>query len=842
MKIIKKRYLRGPNLYHSQPCLLTVINLEELAPASSQTPAGFAGRLLELTLELQGLVGHKVSFGRIHPVNGSPGQYRVVCGYESERVAGEAFALAMQLVEAAAKGGSLDLAGPLEQLRDTASHAAIGTSTAAVLAAAARRGIPSHRITEGANLFQLGWGSRQKRLQATITGATSHVAVGIASDKQLTKALLKQAGLPVPEGDTVTTPEQACRVAARLREPVTVKPLDANQGKGVTTACTTPDEVTAAFEHARRYSRHIIVERFLKGRDYRVLVAGGAIAAASCRRPPYVTGDGKSTIAQLVEAENQDPARGAGHTNILTKIALDELALAMLRKQGYEFDSVPAAGACVELRSNANLSTGGTAEDVTGLLPEETAQTCIRAAKTIGLDIAGIDIVCQDISQPLREQGGGIIEVNAAPGIRMHQYPSRGKPRDAGEAIVEAMFGGGDGRIPVIAITGTNGKTTTTRLVAHAAALTGLSTGMTTTDGVYINKVMTMRGDCTGYLSARAVLSAPDVDIAVLETARGGILKRGLAFDRCDVGVVLNVSADHLGMDGIDTIEDLAQVKAVVAKSASRAVVLNAADSHCVAMAADLNRGVEVLYFAQDADNPVLLRHLESGGRAVYTHDNAMVLANGARHEALLDVRAMPFSLQGLARYNIDNALAAAAALVAAGFSNEQVAAGLESFVSDGRHNPLRSNVFDVEGVTVIVDYAHNCAAYAALAGMARAMTAGRVVGVVSAPGDRRDEDLVHTGKVCAAGFDDLVVYESCNRGRGIGETARLIAQGARADKPGGRLHCKLDVHEAIRCGLSMCKPGDVLVFGCGSCLEELVDALRPGMPQVAERITAEMA
>ncbi|NGZ86243.1 cyanophycin synthetase [Duganella aceris] len=875
MKITKLRYLRGANLYAAHPCLLATIDLQQLKNASTADLPDFGGGLLALmpslrkreraggrpggfverleqgahfadvvkhvTMELQQLAGHQVVFSHVGEVRGQDSCYNVVCAYVSERTVTAALEMALELVPALASRQPYAYADKLAQLRRLAQRSAVGTSTGAVVGAAQRRGIPAHRITESANLFQLGWGSKQKRLQATMTGATSHIAVGLASDKHLTKALLEEAGLPVPQGETVTDIEEARQVARRLHCAVTIKPLDANQGKGVTTICNSDEEIAAAFEHARQYSRHVIVERHLKGRDYRVLVAGGAIAAASYRRPPLVTGDGASTIRELVEVENRNPARGEGHSNILTRITLDDHALAAASKQGFDFDSVPPAGVEVELRGNANLSTGGTAEDVTDLLPASTARICIRAASSIGLDVAGIDIICEDISQPLAEQGGGIIEVNAAPGIRMHQYPSRGTPRDAGDAIVEAMFGDSDGRIPVVAITGTNGKTTTTRLIAHAAGLTGLHTGMSTTEGVYIDGVLLEQGDCTGYHSARMVLSAPEVEFAVLETARGGILKRGLAFDRCDVGVVLNVTEDHLGMDGVDTLQDLARVKQVVANAAAGAVVLNAEDPLCVAMAAQLRSGVELLYFSLDAENPELLRHLEQGGRAVYLQDSMAILADGERHQMLLDVRRMPVTLSGAARYNVANALAAAAALTAAGFTPEQVVQGLASFVSDGRSNPLRSNIFDVNGIKVVVDFAHNGAAYMALSEMARGMTAGKVVGVVSVPGDRRDEDLVQIGKVCAAGFDDLVIYESENRGRAQGETARLLTNGARsADVDTGRLHCKLDVHRAIRFGLGMCKPGDVLVFGCGSSMSELIEALRPEMPAIAERIASE--
>jgi len=861
MRITEKRFLRGPNLYSDAPCLMAVVDAAGLASAP-----GFGARLLALlpalapevaarlaslaclsqavepvVMELQRLAGAPAGFSQTLAVARQAEARRAVCGYRTEQVAGQALDIAIGMLNALARGEAFELAPALAALRETAEDYAIGTSTGAVVDAAIKRGIPALRITDEANLFQLGWGSRQKRLQATITGATNSIAVGIASDKQLTKTLLEQAGVPVPGGASVTTLADAQRVARRMQGPATVKPLDANQGKGVTTTCTTPEDIERAFAHARQYGRHVIVEEFLAGRDYRVLVTGGRVAAASWRRPPCVTGDGASTVRALVDAENRNPARGDGHTNILTRIPLDDLAAQTLAKQGYGVDSIVPKGVTVDLRGNANLSTGGTAEDVTDLLPEETRDICIRAARTIGLDVAGIDLICEDIAQPLREQHGGIIEVNAAPGIRMHQYPSRGTPRDAGAAIVEALFGQDDGRIPVVAVTGTNGKTTTSLLVAHTARLAGLRTGVTTTEGVYVDGQLTMKGDCTGYRSARSILSSPEVDFAVLETARGGILKRGLAYDRCDVAVVLNVSSDHLGLDGVETIEELARVKAVVAQRATRAVVLNAEDDYCVAMAKHLRDPVDVLYFALDADNPVLLRHLESGGRGVYLEDNTVVLANGARHEALLDVRDMPVSLNGCARYNIANALAASAALAACGFGNPEIVDGLRSFVSDSKHNPLRSNLFDVDGVTVIVDYAHNCAAYAALAETARAMTPGRVVGVVAAPGDRRDADLVDIGRTCAAGFDELVVYETENRGRGAGETAALLAQGARMGRiAGDQLALELHVHQAIRHGLALCQPGDVMVLGCGSSISDLTEALRPTRPEIAQRIAAE--
>ena len=822
MHILEQRFLRGPNIHAATPCLLSVLDLDDLYGVSTRDlpqfneallallpslaeylvptgqPGGFAQRLREgtylprviehVTLGLQCLAGAPVGFGRTRPVTGKPGQYRIVCAYQLEKVAQPAFALAVDLVDALAHGRPFDLAPRLAELSELAEQYAIGTSTAAMLAAAQERGIPVQRITEDGNLFQLGWGVKQKRIQATITDDTSTIAVRIASDKQLTKALLREAGVPVPEGETVTTVEDALRVAQKLAAPVTVKPLDANQGKGVTVACRTNGEVEQAYAHARTYGRRIIVERFIEGSDYRVLVAGGKVAAASLRRPAHVVGDGEHTVREL------------------------------------------------------DLPTGGTAEDVTDLLPESTRRLCVRAAAKIGLDVAGIDIVCRDIAVPLPEQDGAVIEVNAAPGIRMHQYPSGGMPRDAGDAVVAGLMGDSDGRIPIIACTGTNGKTTTTLLMAHTVRLAGRVVGVTSTHGVTIAGKEVTKGDCTGYWSARTVLASPDVEFAVLETARGGILKRGLAFDRCDIGMVLNVSPDHLGLDGVDTVEDLAQVKAVVPLSASRAVVLNAEDPLCVAMARRVHPDVEIVYFSMEADNPVLLRHLEEGGRAVYFQDNAIVVADATYHQELLRVEAMPIAFGGRARYNIANGLAAAAALMAAGFSSLQIATGLSTFVSNGKTNPLRTNVFDVRGVTVIVDYAHNPAAYGALAEMARSLLPGQLVGIVTAPGDRRDADLLEVGRVCAARFDELVVYESSSRGRAYGGAVDLILQGA--EEVVGKsdtLHREPDVGEAIRLGLSLCARGDVLVFACGSSLDVFVEAVRAMDPESAARIAAQV-
>ena len=873
MRILEQRFLRGPNLHADTPCLLSVLDLEDLYGVSSKELPGFSDALLTLlpslqgytlptgqlggfgqrlregtymarvveqvTLDLQFQAGAPASYGRTRPVTGHPGQFRVVCAYQLENVVAPAFRLAVELVVALSRGEPFDLAPHMAALRATSRQCAIDPSTAAILSAAHERGIPTQRLAEEANLFQLGWGSKQQRLQDTLTGSASHVAVQIASDRRLSMALLREAGIPVPEGEVATTLESALGAARRLGYPATIKPLRA-RASDIAAECACATQVAQAFADADEAG--VIVEQSVPGRSFRVLVAGGRIAAAAWRRPAQVMGDGVHTIRQLVDIENRNPLRSADHVNILTAIRLDAHAEAVLDQQGFTLESVVRAGQAVRLRARANLATGGTVEDVTDRLPSATRRLCVRAAATIGLDIVGIDIVCFDIGLPLKQQGGAVVAITAMPDVRMHEHPTVGMARDAGDAIVDSLMGDSDGRIPVISVTGTNGKTTTSLIIAHSAAMAGLLTGLTTTEGVFIDGERVATGDCTGYWSARTVLADPQVELAVLETARGGILKRGLAFDRCDVGIVLNVTADHLGLDGVDTVEDLAQVKAVVASSASHAVVLNAEDRLCVAMSRRVRPGVEIVYFSMEADNPVLLQHLDRGGRAVYLQDNAVIVADGHRRHELLRVEAMPCAMNGIARYNIANALAAAAGLMAAGFDQHQIADGLSTFVSDGKTNPLRANVFDVRGITVIVDYAHNAAAYTALADMARAMLPGQLIGVVTAPGDRREAELLDIGRTCGARFDEMVVYEAELRTRPSGATADLILQGAREQAGlSDTLHRELDAASAVRLGLALCAPGDVLVFACGTSLQVLVDAVRATDPEVADRIAAQI-
>ncbi len=870
MKVVERRVLRGPNIYSARPVYLAVVDLETLDEVPSNAIPGFIEALLaavptfhehrcspgyvggfverlwggtymahiveHLAIELQCLAGLPVGFGKARMVVGRPRHYRVLFAYVTERVAEAALNLAIEYLTALAAGKPATVDAGVAQLRQLAQAAALGPSTSAIVEAAGQRGIPALRLTEDANLFQLGWGVKQKRIQATTTSNTNHIAVAIASDKGLTKRLLQEAGLPVPKGQTVSTLEAAYEAAQRANGRVAIKPLCGNQGKGVTTAVSGAKAVEAAFGRAQQYGRRVIVEQHIEGDDYRVLVIGHEVVAAARRVPPEVIGDGQSSVRELVDAINADPRRGDGHENALTRIRLDEAAAEELVRQGLDADSVPLAKQVVRVRCNANLSTGGTAQDVTREIHPDTALACVRAAQKVGLDVAGIDVVCPDIALPLLAQGGAIIEVNAAPGIRMHEKVNGGERHHAGCAIVDSLFADDDdGRVPIVAVTGSNGKTTTTLSIAHVLQRIGYVTGVATTVGISVAGRRIKVGDCTGYWSARTVLTSPEVEFAVLETARGGILKRGLGFDRCDVGIVLNIHNDHLGQDGLETMEDLARVKGLLAATARKAVVLNADDALCVQLASRAPRGTEVIFFGFDAAHPSMVDHLARGGRAVYAEDGMLTWADGEHNLPLIAAAQLPSTLNGCARHNVANAMAAFAALLALEVPRERIVAGLASFSTSERQTPLRLNLFRTRGITVMVDYAHNAAAYEAIIETGRQLTQGRLIGVVAAPCDRRASDLNAIGQVCGAGFDGLVIYEMDDlRQKQPGETAGLIAGGVRAARQSGapsisgrqRVHTVLDIREAIRSAIDMAEPGDLIIIGCASYVSELREAL----------------
>ena len=856
MKISNIRMLLGPNLWGRHTALQAIVacepdecsidalpqfeaRLRERFPQVRLMRQGRKDReiglahVLELaTLALQAEAGCPVTFSRTVQTF-ETGVFQVVVEYSEEAVARLAFDQACALTEAARTDTAFDLAACLRSLSELDADIRLGPSTGSIVNAALKRNIPVKRMTEG-SMVQLGWGSRQKRIWAAETSNTSAIAESIAQDKELTKRLLHAAGISVPAGVVVDNADAAWEAARALGGPTVLKPRDGNQGKGVTVLVQTEAQVRTAFDKASQYDSKVIVERFIAGQDYRFLVVGKRMIAAARREPAQVTGDGLHTILELVEIENRDPRRGDGHATSLTKIPVDDIAVATLAKRGLTTASVLDKGARVFLRNNANLSTGGTATDVSDDVHPELAASVVAAARMVGLDICGIDVVCETVLKPLEEQGGAILEVNAAPGLRMHLSPSYGKGRQVGEAIIDMMFPPGeDGRIPVVAVTGTNGKTTTVRMTAHLLESTGLRVGMTTTDGVYVSGDRIDTGDCSGPRSARNVLAHPDVDAAVFETARGGILREGLGFDRCKVAVVTNIGqGDHLGLGFITSVEDLSVLKWVVVQSlpVDGTAVLNAADPIVARLGSSCP--AEVIYFAQNALNPVISVHRAQGRRALFIEDGDMVGARGKNVLWRVPLTAIPLTAGGTFGFQIDNAMAAAGAAWACGLEPEQLAAGLASFVSDAQTAPGRFNQFSYRGATLIADYGHNPDAMRALAQAVQAMPGKRRHVVISGAGDRRDEDIREQTRILGDTFDNVILYQDqCQRGRADGEVLALLREGLVGTRRATSVCEVRGEFLAIDTALEALESGDVCLI--------LVDQVEESLDYIHSRVQA---
>lgn len=853
MDVSRLRALRGPNLWSRHTAIEAIVSCTEPEQDIAQL-AGFEARLRArfpeigflqhagqgssislahvlqyAALGLQSCAGCQVTFSRTIATL-ETGTYQVVVEYTEEAVGRLAFELAESLCHAALHDTPFELTQALALLRDLDEDERLGPSTGAIVNAALARGIPLRRLTAG-SLVQFGWGSRQRRIQAAETDASSAIAEAIAQDKDLTKMLLHAAGVSVPFGRSVTTAEEAWAAAQEIGSAVVVKPRDGNQGKGVAVNLSSREQVMAGFAAAAEISDDVIVERFIPGHDFRLLVVGNQLVAAARRDPPNVIGDGEHSIRALVEQVNSDPRRGEGHATSLTKIRFDDIALATLEKQGFSADDIPEKGARVVLRNNANLSTGGTATDVTDDVHPELAAAAVAAAQTVGLDICGIDVVCETVQKPLDEQGGGIVEANAAPGLRMHLQPSFGKGRPVGEAMVATLFGeGDDGRIPVVAVAGTNGKTTTVRLISHLLTQSGLRVGMTNTDGVYVNGRRTDSGDCSGPRSARNVLLHPDVDAAVFETARGGVLREGLAFDRCAVAVITNIGmGDHLGLAFINTVEDLSVVKRVIVENvaATGMAVLNAADPMVVAMASACPGAVT--FFAQDVHHPVMATHRVQGKRVVFVEGGDIVLAEGSE-EIRLPLAAIPLTRNGALGFQVENTMAAVGALWALGQDWDSIRAGLSSFVSDAQSVPGRFNLFDYRGATLIADYGHNPDAIIALTQAVDALPARRRLVVISGAGDRRDVDLKRQTELLGDAFDEVILYQdACQRGRADGEVIGLLREGLSQAKRTTHIEAINGEFVAIDAALSRLQAGDV-------CLV-LIDQVEAALAHIAQRV-----
>ena len=859
MEVQRLRALRGPNLWSRHTAIETVVvctpdehdiqllggfedrlralfpKVGALRPASAQRmPVGLAHVVEQAALALQAQAGCPVTYSHTHRT-GTPGHFQVVVEYSEEDVGRLAVQEAEKLVRAALEQRvDWDEEAVIRQLREIDEDVRLGPSTGSIVNAALARGVPYRRLTQG-SLVQFGWGVRQRRISAAEVDATSAVSESIAQDKDLSKRLLQSAGVPVPFGRPVDDVEDGWRAATEeIGLPVVVKPLDGNQGKGVTVNVTTREHFELAFKSAEDIGS-VLVEKYLPGSDFRLLVVGNMLVAAARRDPPQVSGDGVSTVRQLVDAVNKDPRRGDGHATSLTKMRLDDIAIERLRQQGLTVDSVPAKGQRVILRNNANLSTGGSATDVTDDVHPEVAQRAIAAAQIVGLHVCGVDVVAETVMRPLEEVNGGIVEVNAAPGLRMHLSPSFGKGRNVGKAVIKSIYGAdknADGRIPLVAVTGVNGKTTTARLITHLLTTAGLKTGMTNTDSVYVDGRQIDSGDCSGPKSARNVLMHPDVEAAVLECARGGILREGLGFDRCQVAVVTNIgSGDHLGLNYLETVEDIQRVKSVIVQNVAPGgyAVLNAADPLVAGMAALCPGGV--IYFCSDRLLPLMATHRAQGRRCVFVDDGHIVAVEGNARDSI-PLRDVPITRGGQLGFQVENAMAAVAAAWGLGLPTDVIRRGLASFNGDSDNAPGRFNVMDYRGATVIADYGHNPDAMRALVSAVDALPATRRVVVISGAGDRRDQDISEQTQILGAAFDQVLLYQdACQRGREDGEVVALLKkglEGATRTRQVDEIHGEF---KAIDHALAALQPGEL-------CLV-LVDQVEEALAHLRERCGA---
>jgi len=864
MKIVSTNVYVGPNVYAHFPVIRHVLDLGVLEEwptgrlgddfiepllaslpglhehgCSYKEPGGFVRRLRDdegtwlghvmehVAIELQNVAGSAVTFGRTRSIDGKTGQYNMVFQYLDAEVGREASRLALDLIHGLlpdhlrpddAPDSEWDFAEERDSFIRYAQRRAFGPSTASLVKAAEERDIPWIRLNRQ-SLVQFGHGRYQQRIQATTTGRTSNIGVELASDKEETNSILRDLGLPVPKQYMIRSSRDAKRAAERIGFPVVLKPLAGNHGRGVSINLKTPEEVEVAFEKAREHGRNVIVESFIEGFDHRLLVINGKLVAAAKRMPGHVVGDGKSTISELVDVVNSDPRRGVGHEKVLTRLEFDHQAERLLEKLGYTADTVVEKDEIVFLRSTANLSTGGTAIDVTDVIHPDNREMAERTIKAIGLDIGGVDFLTQDITESYRETGGGICEVNAGPGFRMHVAPSEGTPRDVAGPVIDMLFPPDTPRrIPIAAITGTNGKTTTSRMLAHILKMSGKTVGLTSTDGVYIDGQLSVPGDMTGPVSAKMILRDPSVDAAVLETARGGLLRGGLGYQSCNVAGCLNVSSDHLGLRGIDTLEQLAEIKRVPIEVATDAAVLNADDVHCLQMA-DYTDAATLCYVTMNPGHPLVKKHIRAGGMAFVLEEgmngHMITIYDNEGNTQLLWTHLIPATIEGRAMHNVQNAMFAAALAYNMNVSLEDIRHGLRTFDSTFFQAPGRMNIYDEHPFKVILDYAHNPAAVRAMCNLVdRFEPEGKRIVVLAAPGDRRDEDIRDIAEVAAGHFDHYICRCDDNRrGRGKDEVAvmlknKLLECGVASDK----IDVVPDEQEATSKSLEMASSGDLIL------------------------------
>lgn len=850
MKVLSTRAILGPNVFHHRPVIIMLLDLENLTEKSSLDSDGFIDRLLtalpilqehhcspghrggfverlhrgtyfahiieHVALAFSELAGIGVGYGKTI-YGGAPGVYQIAVRFKSQEAMTYLLKEAAVFAEALFINRPFDVESCIRKAKSIHQRHSFGPSTASLIEAANKRNIPWVRL-DGLDIVQLGWGKHRKLIQSTTTSMTSDLGVQIARDKEVTKRLLESASIPVPEGRTVYSLEEALEVWEDFKEGLVVKPFDGNHGRGVTLGVSSREELVAAYEIARVESSAVLIEEFFRGRDYRIVIVDGKLVAASERIPAHVIGDGKSSIKELVERENENPLRGEGHEKALTKLTFDNSALCFLARRGLTLEYVPDQNEVVYLRDTANISTGGLARDVTDHVHPEIRTTCERVARLVNLDVCGLDLVLEDIERPLSMQRGGVIEVNAGPGIRMHHYPSIGEARDVGGAIIDSLFKEkSDGRIPIISITGTNGKTTVTRLLDHIFSAQGICVGTTTTEGIYINGEVVSHGDTTGPISARTVLADPKVEMAILETARGGIVKRGLGYDWSDVGIITNLHPDHIGQDGIESIEDILHIKSLVVERVREGgtIILNADIPELVELARnklDLTKR-HLVYFSLHSDSTVIEDHLRAGGLAYFIRNEELVRAKGSEESSIISSHEIPLTMGGTAQFHTANALTAIAAAEALDLETKKILNGLVTFKNNEK-NKGRTNLYKLRNGHVLLDYGHNPDALISIGSMTTKWNVSRRTGVIAAPGDRSDEMIRMSGIAAALVFDRVIIREDDDlRGREPGAVAEMICESVKLEKDANDCEIVLNGKDALKSAVESMEENELVMY-----------------------------
>ena len=844
MKILSIQALRGPNIWsvNRKKLIQMRLDLEEMEQAPTNKVPGFRERLEimfptmiehrcseevrggffqriergtwmghvieHIALETQSLAGMETGFGRTRETK-TPGIYNVVFSYIEEKVGIFAAESAVNIAQALINNVDYDLQADLKKMREIREDVRLGPSTGSIVDEAVARDIPWIRL--GTNsLVQLGYGINQMRFQATITCKTSNIAVDLACNKEQTKKILSDASIPVAKGDICLDAEGLELTISRIGYPIVLKPLDGNHGKGASINVNSWEDALAGLEFAKKYSRRVIVEKFITGHDFRILVIDNKMVAAAQRVPANIVGDAQHNVQELIDLTNSDPRRGYGHENVLTEITVDRDTTDLLAKKGYTLETIPAKGEVVYLKSTANLSTGGTSIDITDMIHPENIFLAERIARVIGLDVCGIDIMAKNLTQPLKETGGVVLEVNAAPGFRMHLAPSEGLARNVAAPVIDMLYPPGKpSRIPIIAVTGTNGKTTTTRLLAHIVKNNGYKVGFTTSDGIYVQNHMLEKGDTTGPISAEFILKDPTVEFAVLETARGGILRSGLGFSRCDIGIITNIQEDHLGISDIHDLYDLARVKSTVVKSVKKDgwAVLNAEDKHCVEISKEL--GCKVAFFSMNEHCDVIVNHCRKGGIAAIYENGFVTIKKGDWKMRVDKVTHVPLTMGGKAKFMIANVLAATLASYLWGFKTEDIKSSLETFIPSAAQTPGRMNIFTFKNFKVMIDFAHNPAGYLGIEDFLQSIDSAHKIGIIAGVGDRRDEDIKECAAIAARMFNHIIIRQEKHlRGRTEEEIIDLILEGIKSQNRNVTYEIVSKEKDAIKHAISIAKEG----------------------------------